>query len=109
MKLVLIIAAPADGDRLIETLVGRGLAATKIASHGGFLRQGSVTVLSGVEDKDVELVLELARKQCKARVGFVPTPALPGIGEVAIAAEPIEVRKGGATVFVLPVERFGRF
>ena len=105
----MIIASSHDGDRLIDTLVSRGLPATKIASRGGFLRRGSVTILSGVEENDVDVVLELTRRECHQRTELVPTQGLPIFGEVSIGAAPIEVQAGGATVFVLDVSRYEHF
>jgi uncharacterized protein YaaQ len=105
----MIIASSHDGDRLIDTLVTRGLPATKIASRGGFLRRGSVTILSGVEDNDVDVVMELARRECRSRKELVPTQGLPIFGEVSIGAAPIEVQAGGATVFVMDVARYEHF
>ena len=109
LKLVLIIAATSDADRLIDRLVKRGLPATKIASSGGFLRRGSATILSGVEDNEVEAVIDLTRQECRARKEFVPVQNLPVLGEIGAASEPLEVRVGGATVFVLGVDQFARF
>jgi uncharacterized protein YaaQ len=105
------VAAASDGDRLIDALMRRGLQATKIASRGGFLRRGSVTILSGVEDDDVDIVLELTQRECRARTEVVPAAGLPIFGEAAISppTQPIEVRVGGAAAFVLPIERFERF
>lgn len=92
-------------------MMRRGLSATKIASQGGFLRRGSVTILSGVEDNDVDTVMTLTQEECRARVETVPTQGLPLFGDVAMAtsATPFQVRVGGAAVFVLPVDRFDRF
>ena len=98
-----------DADRLIERLVGRGLSATKISSSGGFLRRGSATILSGVEDQDVDAVIELTRQECRSRREIVPVQSLPLLGEASGSTEPIEVRLGGATVFVLNIDRFESF
>ncbi len=87
----------------------RGLSATKIASSGGFLRRGSATVLSGVEDNEVEGVIEMARQECRARKEMVPVQNLPVLGEIGASSQPVEVRVGGATVFVMDVGRFERF
>ena len=84
------------------------MPATKIASRGGFLRRGSVTILSGVEDQDVDVVLELTRRECRSRTELVPTQGLPVFGEVPIGTMPLEVQVGGATVFVMEVARFVR-
>ncbi len=106
MKLVVIIASDSDAERLLKRLVEQGYPATKIGSTGGFLRRGNATILSGVEADEVDAVLAAVRAECRARTEHVPVHALPFFGEGATIAEPIEVRVGGAIVFVLPVERF---
>ncbi len=104
-KLVVVIAADDEADALIRALVGRGYPATKVSSTGGFLRRGSATILSGVDAEDVDVVLAIVRTNCRARTELVPAQALP-FPESIYPAEPVEVRVGGAIVFVLPVERF---
>ena len=104
-KLLIIIVSDVDADALIQKLVERGYPATKVSSTGGFLRRGNVTVLSGVDGSDVENVLALVRQECQARTEFVPAQALP-FPESILPAEPVQVRVGGAIVFVIPVERF---
>jgi uncharacterized protein YaaQ len=90
---------------LIRKLVERGYPATKVSSTGGFLRKGNATIFSGVEGGDIENVLAIIRDECKARTDYVPAQALP-FPESIYPAEPVQVRVGGAIVFVLPVERF---
>jgi uncharacterized protein YaaQ len=106
LKLVIIIASDSDADRLMKVLVERGYPATKISSTGGFLRRGSATILSGVDDGEVGDVLALVRAECHARTEYVPVQTLPFFGEGAALSEPVEVRVGGAIVFVVGVERF---
>jgi uncharacterized protein YaaQ len=89
--------------------VSRGLPATKIASAGGFLRRGSTTILSGVDDADVEAVLDMTREECRSRREIVPVQSLPMMGEATGGTEPIEIRLGGASVFVINVDRFERY
>jgi uncharacterized protein YaaQ len=106
LKLLVIIASDTDAERLMKSLVGRGYPATKIASTGGFLRRGSATILSGVESTEVDDVITMVRQECRARAEYVPVQTLPFLGEGATLSEPVEVRVGGAIVFVLSVERF---
>jgi len=106
LKLVVIIASDVDGDRLIKRLVQRGHPATKIGGIGGFLRRGNATILSGVAATQVDGVLEIVRDECHARSEFVPVQTLPFLGTDTPFADPLEVRVGGAIVFVLAVERF---
>lgn len=95
MKLLVAVVQDADAAALMERLVERGLRATKLASTGGFLRQGNTTLLIGVEDSQVEQALECLRQVCQHR-----RQRLPGVAG--------EVEVGAATVFVVDVERFER-
>ena len=105
-RLCVIIAADTDADRLMAELVASGFQATKVASSGGFLRRGNATILTGVPEDRVEAVIALVRHECHARRELVPLDALPfeGVGFGA----PIEVRVGGAIVFVLDITRSER-
>ena len=106
LKLVIIIASDADADRLMKRLIEQSLPATKISSTGGFLHRGNATILSGVEAAEVDQVLGMVRAECHARTEYVPVQTLPFFGEGATPSEPVEVRVGGAIVFVVNVERF---
>jgi uncharacterized protein YaaQ len=106
LKLVIIIASDPDADRLVKTLVEQGYPATKVSSTGGFLHRGSATILSGVEANEVDQVLAMVRADCRARTELVPAQTLPFFGEGTTVAEPVEVRVGGAIVFVVDVEHF---
>jgi uncharacterized protein YaaQ len=108
LKLIVIIASDTDADKLIKRLVGQGYPATKISSTGGFLRKGNATILSGVEADEVDQIIAIVRQECYARTEYVPVQTLPFFGEGSVLAEPIEVRVGGAIVFVVDVERFER-
>ena len=105
-QLVVIIVSDDDADRLITKLVERSFPATKVSSTGGFLRRGSATILSGIEAVEVEEVIAIIRRECAARTEVIPVPPLPPDSTLLPAPLPVEVRVGGAIVFVLPVERF---
>ncbi|MEE8421467.1 MAG: cyclic-di-AMP receptor [Dehalococcoidia bacterium] len=107
-KLCVIIVSDSDANRLMERMIERGLPATKIGSTGGFLRRGNATIISGVESAAVDEVTEIVREECHARKEFVPVQTLPFLGDGGFSAEPVEVRVGGAIMFVLDVERFIR-
>lgn len=107
-KLVMMIVSDTDADDLMAALVERSIPATKVGSSGGFLRRGNVTIFSGVPDSQVEAVLDVVNEICPARTELVPVQTLPFIGDSAFTTEPIEVRAGGAIVFVLSVDRFER-
>ena len=106
-KLLIVIASDSDAESLIQKLVQRGYPATKVSSTGGFLRRGNATIFSGVDAEDVDNVVAIIRSECQARTEFLPAQALP-FPESIYPAEPVEVRTGGAIVFVVSVERFER-
>jgi uncharacterized protein YaaQ len=70
MKLFFIIVRDSDGETVSQALVDRGYRVTRVASTGGFLKRGNVTLMSGVEDERVHDVLGLLREIC--------APAEPG-------------------------------
>ena len=107
-KLCVLVVSDTDANRLMEQMVEAGFSATKIGSTGGFLRRGSVTILSGVTTDGMDRLMELVGEVCHARKEFVPVQTLPFLGEGGFPSEPVEVRVGGAIVFVLDIERFER-
>ncbi len=108
MRLVLAIVQEKDSGRLIDALTEAGFQATMLASTGGFLRSGNATVLIGVEDREVDRVLEIVRKTCRTREQLV-SPIPPVVEPVdSYVAYPVKVQVGGAIVFVLQVDRMER-
>ncbi|MDI6871702.1 MAG: cyclic-di-AMP receptor [Bacillota bacterium] len=106
MKLVVAVVQDQDEANLLSTLSNAGFQATKLASTGGFLREGNTTVLVGVEEDRVEAVLDLVRKTCRSRRQLITPLASLGRVDTPYFTEPVEVPVGGATVFVVDVERF---
>lgn len=108
MKLVVAIVQDKDALKVVSSLMEQGYRATKLASTGGFLREGNTTLLVGVETPKVEQVLGIIKEICHSREQLV-TPLSPMGGAVdSFLPYPVEVTVGGATVFVLDVERFVR-
>ena len=104
MKLILAIVNNDDSSMVQKELTKAGFNATKLATTGGFLASGNTTYIIGVADEAVDRVMEILCHFSKRRneyVGELPEYAagmMPGI--------PLEVSVGGATVFVLNIERF---
>ena len=91
-----------------DALLEREFRATRLQSSGGFLKQSNATVLLGVEDDEVDEVMGIVRESCHSRSQIVnPMPPIMEPGEFFMPY-PLEVEVGGATVFVVPVERFER-
>ena len=64
MKLMFMIVRDIDGDNVLQTLVDNGNRVTRVASTGGFLRHGNVTLMTGVENEKVQKVIEILRETC---------------------------------------------
>lgn len=105
MKLIICMVNDKDVPALLENLVKKGYRATKLSSTGGFLREGNTTLLIGVEEEKLEDVIAVIKEVCHARRQMVPplTP-LVGLAE-SYVSYPMEVTVGGATIFVLDVEK----
>ena len=107
MKLVLAIIHDYDVDSVLRSLLAQDFSVTRIASAGGFLRTGNVTVLIGAEDDRVGHCIDLLARAGSRRE--VPAPSDPGFSYDDAAANGVtNVVLGGVNVFVLPVERFER-
>ena len=59
MKLVIGIINSDDANDLLAEITKASFQATKLATSGGFLKMGNVTVLVGVEDEQVDEVVEI--------------------------------------------------
>ena|SRR5947209_8003461 len=106
MKMVMAIVHADDASGLVKALSQAGYGVTQSKSAGGFLRKQNATIFAGVPDRDVDTVVEIIRARCHSRTEQVsPLPPVVEPGEVYMPY-PIEVEVGGATVFVLDVERF---
>ena len=84
MKMIIVIVKDADAESVTQALTANDFRVTRIASTGGFLRSGVVTLLIGVNDERVEAGIQVIRDE---------------LGE----STPGEKR---ATLFVVPVQRF---
>lgn len=104
MKLVLAIVSNDDSGSVSRALTKEGFSVTKQATTGGFLMAGNTTLLIGVDDEKVQQVMDVIAKHSRKRTQMMPTNAAYGVG--MYSSFPVEVTVGGATVFVLNVERF---
>lgn len=104
MKLLIVIVQDQDSLSLINDLTEKDYRVTKLASTGGFLKSGNTTLLIGVEDEEVDDVLSIIESNCKTReiTTSLLTVSMPGDTYIPY---PLEVRIGGATVFILDVEK----
>jgi len=84
MKLIIAILQDSDADKVTQALTSEDFRITRIASTGGWLRKGVVTLLIGLEDDRVEAAIQVMR-----------TNTAQSDGDTA-----------RATLFVVPVENY---
>lgn len=109
MKMVIAIVQGKDAGILTNKLVAKHYGVTRINTSGGFLRETNATLLVGVDDDKVEDVLGIIRINCKTRSRYInPMPSMSEPGGELYMPQPVEVQVGGATVFVLAVDKYLR-
>ena len=83
MKMIIVIIKDNDADTLTQALTAGSFRVTRVASTGGFMRSGVVTLLLGVEDTQVDAAINVVRD-----------------------ALPPKADQKRATLFVVPVQHF---
>jgi uncharacterized protein YaaQ len=106
MKLLIAVVQDEDVNDLMKVLVKNKYSTTKLASTGGFLREGNTTLLVGVEKEKVEDLILLIKDICKSRKQTFTTPMPPTGAAGVFIPYPIDVMVGGATIFVVDIDRF---
>lgn len=106
MKLIVAIVNYDDAGAVTRALTKAGFSTTKLATTGGFLLATNATILTGVRDERVQEAIDVIRAHSKSRKQVVPPASELGSG--VFSGIPVEVTVGGATIFVVDVERFER-
>lgn len=104
MKMILAIISKEDSHDVSSILTAHSFQVTKLASSGGFLRKGNTTIIIGCEEQDVEKVIGLIKETSSVRTEVVSTAT--SYDTTNLLTFPMEVKVGGATIFVLDVEQF---
>jgi len=104
MKLVLAIVSNDDAPEVSAALNSNSFQVTKLATTGGFLSLGNTTLIVGCENDQVDKVIDIIGSESKRRTEIAPAATSFMTGE--FAAMPVEVTVGGATIFVLDVDKF---
>jgi uncharacterized protein YaaQ len=84
MKLIIAILQDSDADNVTQALTADNFRITRIASTGGWLRRGVVTLLVGLEDDRVDAAIQVMRANTVKSDGD----------------------EASATLFVVPVENY---
>jgi len=109
VKLIIAVVQDKDTNRLIDALNENNFQATKLATTGGFLKEGNTTLMIGCEDEYVDEALDIIRDNCSQREQMVAPISPMGGNADSYIPKPVKVEVGGATVFILPIEAFYQF
>ncbi len=71
MKLVIAIMKEDEANSFVDSLMDQEYRATRINTAGGFLKRGNSTVLIGVEDHQVDDVMNLVKSAIDSATVFV--------------------------------------
>ena len=109
MQMILAIVHNEDAPLLLNELNEKRYYVTKLATTGGFLQKGNTTLLLGLEDEQVNDVIEIIKQHSGKRQQIMYTPPAPSNCNVypnAVSSVPVNVEVGGATIFIMPVDDF---
>lgn len=104
MKLILAIVSNEDANKVSKALIKQNFFTTKLATQGGFLSRKNTTFLIGTNDEKVIDVIEIIEAHSKTRSSTVPSTIANEFG--MFSTMPVEVKIGGATIFILNVDQF---
>ena len=107
MKMLIAIVQDQDSHILMDELSERDFRMTKLASTGGFLKAGNTTILMGIDDARIPEALSIIENNCKSRDMTTSLMSVTMPGDAYIPY-PVELKIGGATVFIMDVESFIR-
>jgi len=109
MKFCVIIVPSSDGDRLLNRMSELRFPATRVGSTGGFLKRGSSTIFSALEEARIADLVNLLHREFPEVVESMPAASLPFTDDLEMApSTTVDVRVGGAVLFVMPLDRIER-
>ena len=105
--MLIAIVQDQDAHILIDELTERDFRMTKLATTGGFLKSGNTTILMGIDEARIPEAMNIIESNCKTRDMTTSLMSVTMPGDAYIPY-PVEVKVGGATVFVMDVDDFIR-
>ena len=108
-SLLICVVRDQDALKMVDILREKQISFTKLASTGGFLREGNTTLLIGIHEAKKNEVIDLIRSQCEHREEYIESaiPVNEPIGPYV--PQQAKVIRGGGVLFEVPIERYERF
>ena len=107
MKMIYAIVRNDNEDDVVTQLTQHHYSVTRLSTTGGFLRKGNTTLMIGADDEKVDEVISLIKQECGQHQKLtVNMPYISGTSMINYATMHMHVEVGGATIFVVNVERY---
>lgn len=107
MKLVIAVIQKEDSSAVTRHLVENGFSSTWLSTSGGFLGARNATMMAGVEEDRLPQLIEIIKSCCHSRTRIITSAPFALEREIP-AGMPVEVKDGGAVIFVMDVEQYLR-
>jgi len=105
-RLMAAIVQQQDVESAISSLTKLGVVITCLPSTGAYLSKRNTTLLIGLMQGQEEAVVRALSNSCRQRVEYL---AQLLVEYPSFMPEPVPVTVGGATIFVIEIERFEAF
>ena len=110
-KLLLAVIQGDDYPDTVDDLNRSGFFATVLSSTGGFLKKRSMTLMIGVEEAQLQAVLDIL-KQCAGRwqqMTYSNLSISAGSPNPSIPMMPVQINAGGVVVFIMDLDDIQKF
>ena len=91
LKLIIAIIQDDYISKVIKTLMENKIRTTKLSSTGGFLKAGNTTLFIGVEENQIDKVVDLIKAETSSK---------------NVKAGNDEITIGGANLFVMDIDQY---
>ena len=91
MKLIIAIIQDDYISNVLKKLMENKIRTTKLSSTGGFLKSGNTTLFIGVEDNEIDKVVDLIKAETKSK---------------SVKTGTDEITVGGANLFVMDIDKY---
>lgn len=106
MELLIIIVQEVDYENLAGEFIRNRVQATKFATEGLYLNKKNITLMTCIEKEREEEVFGYIRKNCTERLEERQVMEYNGMFMESTVKN---VKIGGATVFIVEMDRMERF
>ncbi|WBL31573.1 cyclic-di-AMP receptor [Candidatus Phytoplasma sacchari] len=106
-KLIITIVSNEDANQVQKNLNKESIFNTRLSTKGGFLQENNSTFIIGIDENRIEQVLSIIQKYSKTKNQLIPNHIFNEFS--AYYSLPSEISVGGATIFIIDIEKFIKY